>query len=300
MNDCHSKADLHIHSKYSGLMKYMGLTFPDSVEEPKNIIRSAKKRGLDIIAITDHNTIRGGLETKKLEKEYGVKVIVGSEIMTKEGELLGLYLNEEIPKGLTAEETVEKIHEQGGLAVAPHPYSPICHALGDRIFNLKLDGVEVFNAYHRDGIINNIALKKVVNNYYKKPVAFIGNSDGHLAKMVGNGYTIFEGSSKEDLYNSIVKRKTSFGGAPTPLRDIIIWSYKMVYTSEKTIIKSMTSKTELDIALYKKLLAMLGGMIYIATPLPVVSGVLGNIYLKRKAKNKLKEVNKNANDANKY
>ena len=154
MNDCHSKADLHIHSKYSGLMKYMGLTFPDSVEEPKNIIRSAKKRGLDIIAITDHNTIRGGLETKKLEKEYGVKVIVGSEIMTKEGELLGLYLNEEIPKGLTAEETVEKIHEQGGLAVAPHPYSPICHALGDRIFNLKLDGVEVFNAYHRDGIIN--------------------------------------------------------------------------------------------------------------------------------------------------
>jgi predicted metal-dependent phosphoesterase TrpH len=300
MNDCHSKADLHIHSKYSGLMKYMGLTFPDSVEEPKNIIRSAKKRGLDIIAITDHNTIRGGLETKKLEKEYGVKVIVGSEIMTKEGELLGLYLNEEIPKGLTAEETVEKIHEQGGLAVAPHPYSPICHALGDRIFNLKLDGVEVFNAYHRDGIINNIALKKVVNNYHKKPVAFIGNSDGHLAKMVGNGYTIFEGSSKEDLYNSIVKRKTSFGGAPTPLRDIIIWSYKMVYTSEKTIIKSMTSKTELDIALYKKLLAMLGGMIYIATPLPVVSGVLGNIYLKRKAKNKLKEVNKNANDANKY
>jgi predicted metal-dependent phosphoesterase TrpH len=281
-------------------MKYMGLTFPDSVEEPKNIIRSAKKRGLDIIAITDHNTIRGGLETKKLEKEYGVKVIVGSEIMTKEGELLGLYLNEEIPKGLTAEETVEKIHEQGGLAVAPHPYSPICHALGDRIFNLKLDGVEVFNAYHRDGIINNIALKKVVNNYHKKPVAFIGNSDGHLAKMVGNGYTIFEGSSKEDLYNSIVKRKTSFGGAPTPLRDIIIWSYKMVYTSEKTIIKSMTSKTELDIALYKKLLAMLGGMIYIATPLPVVSGVLGNIYLKRKAKNKLKEVNKNANDANKY
>ena len=300
MNDCHSKADLHIHSKYSGLMKYMGLTFPDSVEEPKNIIRSAKKRGLDIIAITDHNTIRGGLETKKLEKEYGVKVIVGSEIMTKEGELLGLYLNEEIPKGLTAEETVEKIHEQGGLAVAPHPYSPICHALGDRIFNLKLDGVEVFNAYHRDGIINNIALKKVVNNYHKKPVAFIGNSDGHLAKMVGNGYTIFEGSSKEDLYNSIVKRKTSFGGAPTPLMDIIIWSYKMVYTSEKTIIKSMTSKTELDIALHKKLLAMLGGMIYIATPLPVVSGVLGNIYLKRKAKNKLKEVNKNANDANKY
>ena len=290
MEDEYSKADLHIHSKYSGIMKYMGLKFPDSVEEPRNIMKHAKKKGLDVIAITDHNTIRGGLETKKLEKEYGVEVIVGSEIMTKDGEILGLYLNEEIPKGLSAEETIEKIHEQGGLAVAPHPYSPICKAIGDKIFKLNLDGVEVFNAYHRDGIVNNIALKKVMKNYHKKPVAFIGNSDGHLAKMVGNGYTMFEGSSADDLYDAIVKRKTSFGGAPTPLIDIILWSYNMVYVSEKTIIKSMVSKSSLDIALHKKLLAVFGGLVYIATPLPIISGILGNMYLKRKAKDKLKEV----------
>jgi predicted metal-dependent phosphoesterase TrpH len=290
MDDFHSKADLHIHSKYSGIMKYMGLKFPDSVEEPKNIMKHAQRKGLSVVAITDHNTIRGGLETKKLEKEYGVEVIVGSEIMTKEGEILGLYLNEEIPKGLSAEETIEKIHEQGGLAVAPHPYSPICHALGDKIFKLKLDGVEVFNAYHRDGIVNNIALKKVMKNYHKKPVAFIGNSDGHLAKMVGNGYTMFKGDSADDLYDAIVKRKTSFGGAPTPLIDIILWSYNMVYVSEKTIIKSMVSKSSLDIALHKKLLAVFGGLVYIATPLPIISGILGNMYLKRKAKDKLKEV----------
>jgi len=290
MNNIHSKADLHIHSKYSGIMKYMGLKFPDSVEEPKNIMKHAQRKGLSVVAITDHNTIRGGLETKKLEKEYGVEVVVGSEIMTKEGEILGLYLNEEIPKGLSAEETIEKIHEQGGLAVAPHPYSPICHALGDKIFKLKLDGVEVFNAYHRDGIVNNIALKKVMKNYYKKPVAFIGNSDGHLAKMVGNGYTMFKGDSADDLYDAIVKRKTSFGGTPTPLISIILWSYNMVYVSEKTIIKSMVSKSSLDIALHKKLLAVFGGLVYIATPLPIISGILGNMYLKRKAKDKLKEV----------
>ena len=291
MEDEYSKADLHIHSKYSGIMKYMGLKFPDSVEEPRNIMKHAKKKGLDVIAITDHNTIRGGLETKKLEKEYGVEVIVGSEIMTKDGEILGLYLNEEIPKGLSAEETVEKIHEQGGLAVAPHPYSPICKAIGDKIFKLNLDGVEVFNAYHRDGIVNNIALKKVMKNYHKKPVAFIGNSDGHLAKMVGNGYTKFEGTSKDDLYDAIVRRKTSFDGAPTPLSDIILWSYNVVYVSEKTLIKSMVSKNDLNIKFYKKLLAMFGGLIYIATPLPIISGVIGNYYLKRKAKSKLKEVN---------
>ena len=290
MDDIHSKADLHIHSKYSGIMKYMGLKFPDSVEEPKDIMKHAQRKSLSVVAITDHNTIRGGLETKKLEKEYGIEVVVGSEIMTKDGELIGLFLNEEIPKHLSAEETVERIHEQGGLAVAPHPYSPICHALGDKIFKLKLDGVEVFNAYHRDGIVNNIALKKVMKNYHKKPVAFIGNSDGHLAKMVGNGYTMFKGDSADDLYDAIVKRKTSFGGTPTPLIDIILWSYNMVYVSEKTIIKSMVSKSSLDIALHKKLLAVFGGLVYIATPLPIISGILGNMYLKRKAKDKLKEV----------
>ncbi|AEH06023.1 PHP domain-containing protein [Methanothermococcus okinawensis] len=294
MENKYSKADLHIHSKYSGVMKYMGFKFPDSVEEPRNIMKYAKKKGLDVIAVTDHNTIKGGLETKKLEKEFGIDVVVGSEIMTKDGEVLGLYLNEEIPKGLSAEETIEMIHEQNGLAVAPHPYSPICKALGDKIFKLNLDGVEVFNAYHRDGIVNNIALKRVMKNYYKKPVAFLGNSDGHIAKMVGNGYTTFEGINKDDVYDAIVKRKTSFDGAPTPLWDIILWSYKVVYVSEKALIKSTISKNDankINIRFYKKLLAMFGGLVYVATPLPIVSGILGNYYLKRKAKNKLKEVN---------
>ena len=116
------------------------------MEEPRNILKVAKKKGIDIIAITDHNTIKGGVETKKVEKEFGIEVIIGSEIMTTEGEIIGLFLNEEIPKGLTPEETIELIKEQGGLAIAPHPYSPICKALGDRIFDLNLDGVEVFNA----------------------------------------------------------------------------------------------------------------------------------------------------------
>jgi len=284
------RADLHIHSKYSGIMKYMGLKFPDSVEEPRKIMKCAKKNKIDVIAVTDHNTIRGGIETKKLEKEFGIEVIVGSEIMSKDGEIIGLFLNEEIQSGLSAEETIEKIHEQGGLAIAPHPYSPICKALNDKIFDLKLDGVEVFNAYHRDGIVNNIALEKVTKNYHKKPVAFIGSSDAHLAKMVGNGYTNFEGNCADDLYEAIIRRKTSFGGHPTPLSDIILWSYNIVYVSEKALIKSMMFKNPtLNIRFHKKLLAMFGGLIYIATPLPLIAGILGNFYLKRKAKNKLKE-----------
>ncbi|ENN96666.1 PHP domain-containing protein [Methanocaldococcus villosus KIN24-T80] len=285
------KADLHIHTKYSGISKFWKLKFPDSVEEPKNILKVAKKKRIDIVAITDHNTIRGGLETKKIAKDYGVEVIVGSEIMSKDGEIIGLFLNEEIPKGLSAEETIERIKEQGGLAIAPHPYSPICKGLGDKIFSLDLDGVEVFNAYHRDGIINNIALSKVIKNYHKKRYAFIGGSDAHIAMMVGNAYTLFEGNSADDLYKAIKKKETTFSGNLTPLYQAILWSYKVVLKSEKMIISSLFFNGNdyiKSIKLYKKLLAMFGGFLYIFTPLPIFSGFLGNYYLKRLAKKKMK------------
>ncbi|WP_423793042.1 PHP-associated domain-containing protein [Methanocaldococcus indicus] len=276
------KADLHIHSKYSGVGGYWKLKYLDSVEEPRTILKYAKKKGLDVIAVTDHNTIKGGIETKKLSKEFGIDVIVGSEIMSKDGEIIGLFLNEEIPKGLSAEETIELIKEQGGLAIAPHPYSPICKALGDKIFELDLDGVEVFNAYHRDGIINNIALSKVIKNYHKKPFAFIGSSDAHISKMIGNAYTLFEGNSVDDLYKAIKNRRTSFYGKPTPLHQIILWSYKVVYEGEKKLLKSFI--LEENIKFYKKVLGVVSGAIYLTTPLPIISGILGNYYLKWKAK----------------
>jgi hypothetical protein len=289
-----SRADLHIHTKYSGMMKYMGLKFPDSVEEPLKVMKCAKANNMDIIAVTDHNTIKGALETKKYEKEFGIEVIVGSEIMSSEGEILGLFLNEDIPARLSPEETIDRIHEQGGLSVCPHPYSPTCEALGDRIFELKLDGIEVYNAYHRDGIVNNIALEKVIKNYHKSPFAFLGNSDAHLARMIGNGNTKFTGNSADDLYYAIKNRKTTFEGNPTPLSDIILWSYNVIYASEKALLKSMVKKEDQILkyngSQFKKGIAAFGGLIYIGTPLPLVAGVLGNMYLKKKAKQKLKEV----------
>ncbi|BAP62374.1 PHP-associated domain-containing protein [Methanococcus maripaludis] len=288
------KADMHIHTKYSGMMKYMGLKFPDSVEEPLKVMKCAKANNMDVIAVTDHNSIKGALEVKKLEKEFGIEVIVGSEIMSSEGEILGLFLNEDIPARLSPEETIERIHEQGGLAVCPHPYSPICEAIGDKVFELDFDGVEVYNAFHRDGIVNNIALDKVLKNYHKSPFAFLGNSDAHLARMIGNGNTKFEGNSADDLFNAIKHRKTTYEGTPTPLSDIILWSYNVIYASEKALLKSMVKKDDNIVnyngSKFKKGIAAFGGLMYIGTPLPLVAGVLGNIYLKKKAKQKLKEV----------
>ena len=272
------KADLHVHTKFSGLTKYKYLVFLDSVEEPKNVLKYAKKRGIDIVAVTDHNTIRGGLEAKKISKDYGVEVIVGSEIKTRDGEIIGIFLNEEIKCGLSAEETIEKIHEQGGLAIAPHPYSPLLNSLKDKIMYLDIDGVEVFNAYHRDGVANSIALNKAL----KMKKALIGASDAHCARMVGYGYTIFEGSCAEDLYYAIKKSKTCFGGKKTPLFDVFLWSYKVVYKSELKLVRE-------DVDPKRKLLAMVSGLLFITTPFSIIANIFGDIYLRWKAK-KLKNV----------
>ena len=69
------KADLHIHTKYSGIGKFWKLKFPDSVEEPRNILKVAKKKGIDIIAITDHNTVKGGVETKSWRKNLELRLL---------------------------------------------------------------------------------------------------------------------------------------------------------------------------------------------------------------------------------
>jgi predicted metal-dependent phosphoesterase TrpH len=104
-------ADFHIHSKYSH----------DSLMSPESIVKQAKKVGLTCIAITDHGTIAGGVEGKKVAGRYGVEVIVGAEIKTDCGDIIGLNLNQEIE--VTAwQAVVREIRNQGGIVVLPHPY----------------------------------------------------------------------------------------------------------------------------------------------------------------------------------
>ena len=95
------KADLHIHTGYS----------PDCVTPLENIIARCNERGINCVGITDHNTIAGALDMKRVAP---FKVVIGEEIDTKQGEVIGYYISEEIPRGLTAVETVMRIKEQGG------------------------------------------------------------------------------------------------------------------------------------------------------------------------------------------
>jgi predicted metal-dependent phosphoesterase TrpH len=137
------RADFHSHSHYSN----------DSLINPLTFIDTCVRKGVNCIAVTDHNEIEGAFVIKQLAAERyradGLKVIIGEEVKTSEGEIIGLFLKELVPRGLSPEDTVTAIHEQGGLAVIPHPYDIFRRSVltDDAIERVKLsvDAIEGFN-----------------------------------------------------------------------------------------------------------------------------------------------------------
>src|SRR6266542_2237904 len=132
------KVDMHTHSEYS----------PDSRTPLRVQAAAIKAAGLHVVCATDHNTIEGALRLRELAD--GFRVIVGEEISTRDGEVIGLFLERPVPRDLTAEETIERVHEQGGIVSVPHPFSHnrlyhIRRAALERVV-AKIDVIEVFNA----------------------------------------------------------------------------------------------------------------------------------------------------------
>src|SRR5690348_12625078 len=112
-------ADLHIHSTYSY----------DATTTVRAILRQAADVHLDVIAVTDHDEVRGALEACKLGYEYGVQVIPGVEVSTKEGHLLALFIEEAPPRGQSLIDTLIFIGRAGGIAIAPHAFNGLPHSL---------------------------------------------------------------------------------------------------------------------------------------------------------------------------
>jgi predicted metal-dependent phosphoesterase TrpH len=117
---------------------------------PRVFIDTCVRKGIDCIAVTDHNEIEGAFVIQKLAAREGkLKVLIGEEVKTSEGEIIGLFLKEWVPRDLTPEETVRAIHEQGGLAVIPHPYdifrrSVLTDEAIERVKN-DVDAIEGYN-----------------------------------------------------------------------------------------------------------------------------------------------------------
>lgn len=205
------KLDLHIHSCYSR----------DARSSPKNIIKRAKSIGLDMIAISDHNTVKGSKTAIDLSKNMDNFLVVPSiEISSSEGHILGFGVKSNIPKGLSPEETVEKIHEENGIAIIPHPFSSYRSGL---FFNNKktmdnliksIEGVEVKNARYIIGHSNHKS-EKLAN---KHDLAKIGSSDSHFIESIGNCYTEVDTDNKsniDDVIQAIKSKKTIAKGNRT-------------------------------------------------------------------------------------
>ncbi len=218
-------ADLHIHTVHS----YDGTSSVSAV-----LKQASDYADLDVIAITDHDTMAGVQEALDLAPAYGIEVIPGCEISSRDGHLLALFIEQPVPAGLSLVETVRLVGKQGGLCIAAHPsawgmsslsFAEIQLALFQRGVKDVLVGVEAFNG----GLIYTRSNPLVEALSQALPLAQVGNSDSHVLKTIGQGATRFEGSTAADLRRALVNRKTSVIRSKGLNGVQIIWNYIQHY-----------------------------------------------------------------------
>ena len=199
------RADMHLHTLYSdGTMEVQALL--DHVEQ---------RTDLDLIAVTDHERIDGALRAQELHAagDYHFGLVIGEEITTRRGHLLALFLIDRIPALRSLEETIERVHAQGGIAIAPHPMAPLTPSLGRRsLMRLhhdpdarhRLDAIEMLNpsVAGRARRPHRTMLNELMG------LAAVGNSDAHVLENVGTGWTWFPGKSAEEYRAAILDRTT--------------------------------------------------------------------------------------------
>lgn len=175
-----------------------------------DVIQTAKARGLDGIAITDHNTIAGHAEAKKLSGR-GFVVIPGIEVSSADGHILGLGVNKPVPWGLSAGETVKRIKEQGGIAIAAHPF-----ALGRKpgiVHKARFDAIEVFNS-RALFLANPLAREFAEKNH----LPMVAGSDAHYCGDIGLASVTLNCEAKiESILKEIKEGRASISGQTLPL-----------------------------------------------------------------------------------
>lgn len=196
------RADLHSHTHYS-----------DGADSPAAVLAEARRRRLDVLAVTDHDTVDGALRAAELvrlagpDPERHLEVVVGEEVTSRDGHILGLFLTQCVPPGHSAARTVADIHAQGGIAIAAHPF---WHAeghtrrqgVGRLIGEVPFDAVEVRNG----GVTPSMAQAnhRAVGAAEALDLVGVGGSDAHVKEALGLAVTAFEGSTAEDLRLSLL------------------------------------------------------------------------------------------------
>jgi predicted metal-dependent phosphoesterase TrpH len=179
------RVEFHCHTIFS----------KDSLTQPKALVDAARRKGIDRLIVTDHNSIGGALEAKQIDPEL---VIVGEEIMTTRGELLAAFVTDEIPKGLEPLEAIQRLREQGAFISVSHPFDAmrgweLAHLL--EIIQL-VDAIETFNARCMDARYN-LAAQEFARQHN---LAGTVGSDAHTAMELGRAtLTVEKFADAEEL-----------------------------------------------------------------------------------------------------
>ena len=210
------RADLQLHSDLG-----------DGLSSPEAILDAAEGAELDVIALTDHDDIRGSFQARDAAARRGsaVAVVTGIEVTTRSGHVLALWLEDEVPMLRPLAETVAAIHELGGIAVVPHPLSYLTFSVGERALRglaergdegTFIDGIELRNPSYAGRVR---AARAAWLNAHVLRVAETGSSDAHHANLVGTAWTEFGGSTSDDLKSAIRARTTKAAGRRWTLRE---------------------------------------------------------------------------------
>lgn len=198
--------DLHVHTRFS----------KDGESSVEDVLARARAIGLAAVAITDHDTLDGVRYAAGLENPP-VLVIPGVEVTTSDGHLIALGVSEPVPTLRPVLETIELVHVRGGLAVLPHPYHRLRHAVGLREHDAiaAADAVEVFNSRYIVGSANRKAARRAMR--LGKPC--VGGSDSHAARYVGYGRTLVDAEPEVNAILAAIRAGRCYpAGRMTPLR----------------------------------------------------------------------------------
>ncbi len=195
------KADLHVHTNYS----------PDSLITAEELVYYAKKRGLTAVAVTDHNQVEGAL---KIAKETDFLIIPGTEVNSRNGHIVALNVGEVIPRDLSVNETVDRIHTAGGIAVACHLYALFKGSLGKHA-NAKFDAVETINA---SAFPFNRSVRKAEEVAARFGLPHVAGTDAHYGPQIGYAYTLIDSEPNvEAIVGAIADGRCKAFGKPVPL-----------------------------------------------------------------------------------
>ena len=199
------RADLHMHT-----------TASDGWPSPQELVDHAGGIGLDLIAVTDHDTIEGALRAAEhASRRTKLEIVIGEEVSSRDGHIVALFIEKKIRPGMSAAATVHAIHDQGGLAVAVHPFwrtqrrtgSGRVHGVGWLAAELEFDAVEIENATPGFYLFNQLARRLNMG----LGSAEVGGSDAHILDAVGRAYTEFPGRTPKALRAAIEAGTTMAG-----------------------------------------------------------------------------------------